>query len=143
MLVYLLVLSATRPMTHIFHTYFHVCQRPGVVPRLEWLSFAGIPVAISTVGRPPSSGRSRCRAVTCDGMVAPILARWPALHGLSPTIRLVIEVVLGGAMYLSGAFVIFRSTSLEFLGPVRSAGSRRSTSKPCREEKRCRSRSRS
>jgi PST family polysaccharide transporter len=58
--------------------------------------------------------------VACAAMVAAIVAVRPALHG-SPATRLAIEVGLGAAVYLAGAFLIFRTAAREFVGLVRSA----------------------
>ncbi|HEY6005020.1 MAG TPA: oligosaccharide flippase family protein [Anaeromyxobacter sp.] len=59
--------------------------------------------------------------LACLAMVGAILAARPELQGLAPARRLAAEVSLGGLVYLAGAFVLFRSTSRELLGLVRSA----------------------
>jgi PST family polysaccharide transporter len=63
--------------------------------------------------------------VTCVAMVAAIVAVRPTLDDLHPMIQLVIEIVLGAAIYLAGARLIFRATAAEFLGLIRSAMPRR------------------
>ncbi len=57
-------------------------------------------------------------------MVVSILAIRTELGGLRPAMRLVIEVSLGGSVYLLAAVAFFRSTSRELIGMVRSALSR-------------------
>lgn len=63
--------------------------------------------------------------VACLLMVAGILLARPGLGGLSPALRLLVEVGLGAAIYLAGARLIFREAAGEFVGLVRSAVSRR------------------
>jgi PST family polysaccharide transporter len=63
--------------------------------------------------------------VACIAMVAAILLARPGLQGLSPVSRLVVEVVLGAAVYLAGARLIFRAAAAELVGLVRSGLSRR------------------
>jgi lipopolysaccharide exporter len=63
--------------------------------------------------------------VACLAMVAAILAVRPALEDIAPRLRLLIEVLLGAAVYLAGARLIFRDAAVEFLGLVRSSMSRR------------------
>ncbi len=63
--------------------------------------------------------------VVCFAMVGAILLAHPALHALAPSARLVAEIGLGAAVYLAGAFTLFRPASLEFVNLVRSALSRR------------------
>ena len=60
----------------------------------------------------------------CLAMVVAILAVRPELRALSPGIRLVVEIALGGAVYLAGAWLLFRSISRELVFLVRSALSR-------------------
>jgi len=62
--------------------------------------------------------------VTCVAMVAAIVAVRPALDDLHPVVRLVIEIGLGAAIYLTGARLIFRPVASEFLGLIRSGISR-------------------
>jgi PST family polysaccharide transporter len=57
----------------------------------------------------------------CASMVATIALARPALHGLPPALRLLVEVALGAVVYLAGALLVFRSTSSELLSLVRSA----------------------
>lgn len=59
--------------------------------------------------------------IACLAMVAAILAVRPALGELRPVVRLGIEVVLGAAVYLAGARLIFRDAAIEFIGLVRSS----------------------
>ena len=61
----------------------------------------------------------------CVVMVATILVVRPELQGLSPRLRLLVEVALGAAVYLAGAFLIFRDLAVEFIGLVRGAISHR------------------
>lgn len=63
--------------------------------------------------------------IACIVMMAAILLVRPALRGLSPAVRLSIEVVIGCAVYLLGAAIIFRSTARELVGTVRAALHRR------------------
>ncbi|HWU89686.1 MAG TPA: oligosaccharide flippase family protein [Kofleriaceae bacterium] len=64
--------------------------------------------------------------VACLAMVAAIEVARPALSGLSPLIRLLAEISIGGAVYLAGALLIFRAAAAEFLGLIRGSLSRRS-----------------
>jgi len=59
--------------------------------------------------------------VACVTMVAAILLARPSLADLSPALRLALEAVLGAAVYLAGALLVFRSASREFLRLARSA----------------------
>jgi lipopolysaccharide exporter len=61
----------------------------------------------------------------CVLMVAAIALARPGLAGLTPLIRLFVEVALGAAVYLAGARLIFRSAAVEFLGLVRSGIARK------------------
>jgi lipopolysaccharide exporter len=63
----------------------------------------------------------------CVAMVAAIILVRPALGGLTPLIRLIVEVALGAAVYLAGARLIFRSAAVEFLGLLRSGIARKTT----------------
>jgi len=63
--------------------------------------------------------------VACVAMMAAILLVRPSLRGLSPGLRLLIEVALGCGVYLLGAAVIFRTAARELLGTVRAALHRR------------------
>jgi O-antigen/teichoic acid export membrane protein len=65
--------------------------------------------------------------IGCLVMVAAIELVRPALAGLSPLLRLAIEVSLGAAVYLAGSRLIFREAADEFLGLIRSSLSRRSS----------------
>lgn len=56
----------------------------------------------------------------CVAMVAAIELARPALGDLAPAIRLIVEIAIGGAVYLAGARLIFRSAAVEFLRLVRS-----------------------
>jgi PST family polysaccharide transporter len=58
--------------------------------------------------------------VACLLMVAAIVLARPALGGVSPAVRLLVEVSIGGAVYLAGARLIFRAAD-EFLGLIRSS----------------------
>jgi len=59
--------------------------------------------------------------VVCVAMAAAIVLLRPPLLGLPPAARLLIEVALGGAVYLGGVLVIFPSSSREIIDGVRSA----------------------
>ncbi|HEX3765271.1 MAG TPA: oligosaccharide flippase family protein [Kofleriaceae bacterium] len=63
--------------------------------------------------------------IACAIMVAAIFAVRPALAGQRPVVRLGLEVVLGAAVYLAGARLIFRAAAVEFLGLVRGSLGRR------------------
>jgi PST family polysaccharide transporter len=63
--------------------------------------------------------------VVCTLMAAAIGLLRPALGGVSPAVRLAVEVALGTAVYLAGALLLFRSAAREFLGLVASALFRR------------------
>lgn len=59
--------------------------------------------------------------LVCVAMVAAIIAIRPAITSLRPALRLGIEVALGGAVYLTGALVVFGNESMEFIALVKSA----------------------
>jgi PST family polysaccharide transporter len=61
----------------------------------------------------------------CIAMVAAIAVARLALHGLSPVTRLIVEILIGAAVYLAGARLIFRSAAVEFLRLVRSGTARK------------------
>jgi lipopolysaccharide exporter len=61
----------------------------------------------------------------CVAMVAAIAVARPALAGLSPVIRLIVEILIGATVYLAGARLIFRSAAVEFLRLVRSGTARK------------------
>lgn len=61
----------------------------------------------------------------CVAMVAAIFCVRPALAGVTPAIRLILEIAVGAAVYLAGARLIFRSAAVEFLGLVRSGIARK------------------
>lgn len=63
--------------------------------------------------------------LVCVAMVAIILALRPALGDLAPSVRLVVEVALGAAIYGAGALLVFRDAAGELLDMVRSAIFRR------------------
>jgi PST family polysaccharide transporter len=63
--------------------------------------------------------------LACIVMVLAIVLVRPALHGLAPLARLVIEVALGAAVYLAGAVVVFRDAAREFIDLLRSSLRRR------------------
>lgn len=63
--------------------------------------------------------------VACVVMVVAILGARPALDGLAPIVRLIVEVTLGAAVYLAGARLIFRAAATEFLGLIRGSLARR------------------
>jgi PST family polysaccharide transporter len=63
--------------------------------------------------------------LVCAGMVAAILLLRQALGGWPPGARLCAEVALGAAVFLAGAFVVFRSATLEVIELVRGALRRR------------------
>ena len=60
-------------------------------------------------------------AVTCAAMVSTIAIARHALLPLRPTTRLVLEVVIGAAVYLAGALVVFRPAAMDLLDLVRSS----------------------
>jgi PST family polysaccharide transporter len=157
MLAILSVLSATRPMTYLLHSYLYACGRPRAVLGLEWLGLAGVIGGLVTVGR--AGVHWACVAVgaafvlrtlaalwairrldrvpmrgflaplarpllSSALMVAAILLARPALGGLPPVVRLLVEVALGALVYLAGAALVFRDAAREFLGLIRSALSR-------------------
>ncbi|TMQ15476.1 MAG: oligosaccharyltransferase [Deltaproteobacteria bacterium] len=61
----------------------------------------------------------------CIAMVAAILAIRPELAGLSPRLRLLVEIAIGAAIYGLGALVVFRDLAVEVLGMVRASMARR------------------
>jgi PST family polysaccharide transporter len=63
--------------------------------------------------------------IACILMAAVIFAARPHLLGLSPAVRLAVEIAVGAAVYLAGALLIFRAAAAEFMGMLRSAISRR------------------
>lgn len=79
------------------------------VRRLEVVGMSGL---LSPVASP---------FVACLVMVATILAVRPFIQGLPPAPRLVIEIGVGGCVYLASAALLFRSQARQLLGAVRSA----------------------
>jgi PST family polysaccharide transporter len=63
--------------------------------------------------------------IACLLMVGAIFAVRPALADLAPAARLGVEIVIGAAVYLAGARLIFREAAGELVRMVRSAVSRR------------------
>jgi lipopolysaccharide exporter len=63
--------------------------------------------------------------LVCIAMVGAIALIRPALSDLAPVVRLLIEIALGGAIYLAGALVVFRDATRELVDMVRSSLSRR------------------
>lgn len=67
--------------------------------------------------------------LACGVMVAVIVAVRPMLASLAPVAQLAIEIVLGIAVYLAGARLIFRADAAEFIRLVRSSTARGEESK--------------
>ena len=63
--------------------------------------------------------------LACLAMVGAISLARPLLGDLAPAVRLLVEIAIGGAVYLASALLIFRSTASELIGMVRSSFLRR------------------
>ena len=57
----------------------------------------------------------------CVAMAAGVSAARLALVGLTPPIRLLVEIAVGATIYIGGALLVARSSCAELLGAVRSA----------------------
>ena len=66
--------------------------------------------------------------VACVLMVLVIVLVRPSLYGLSPILRLFVEISLGAAVYLAGALFIFRDLARDFVDLIRTSFSRRKSS---------------
>jgi O-antigen/teichoic acid export membrane protein len=76
MLIFLAVLSASRPIADILISYFYACERPRVAVWLEWLSLVALIAAISTVGR--LGIHWTCTAVAGVFVLRTVAAMWAA-----------------------------------------------------------------
>jgi PST family polysaccharide transporter len=63
--------------------------------------------------------------LVCFAMVGVIALVRPALGGIAPAVRLLVEIALGGAVYLAGALLVFRDAAGDLVRMVRSSLFRR------------------
>ena len=57
----------------------------------------------------------------CVAMAVGVSAARPALVGLTPPIRLLVEIALGATIYIGGVLMVARSSCDELLRAIRSA----------------------
>ena len=62
--------------------------------------------------------------LACVLMVLAIVGARPSLYGLTPAVRLFVEIGLGAAVYLAGALFVFREAARDFVMVIRSSLSR-------------------